>query len=103
MMEWRSGVKDKFPGNALMAVFVAPMPQGIEVRGWPLLAFGGRNRTARIWDLHRVDAVGKLLIGRIERSGLTRAPPDAASTDSGRNSEKTSRRRPRGEPIRVVQ
>ncbi|HYB38960.1 MAG TPA: hypothetical protein VEF72_26700 [Mycobacterium sp.] len=76
---------DKFAGDALMAVFVAPVSLGIGVGGRPLLASGGRNGTVRIWDLHGGDAVGKPLIGHIERSGLTQAPPDAALTDSGRS------------------
>ena len=64
--------------GAAMAVFVAPVPLGIGVGGRPLPASSGRNGTVRIWDLHGGDPVGKPLIGHIERSELTRAPPDAA-------------------------
>jgi hypothetical protein len=76
---------DKFAGDGPMAVFGAAVPLGIGAEGWPLLASGGRNRPVRIWDLHYGDAVGKPLIGHIERSKLARARPDAGLTDNGRS------------------
>ena len=76
---------DKLAGDGPMAVFGAAVPLGIGAEGRPLLAFAGRNGTGRIWDLHCDDAVGKPLIGHIERSKLALARPDAGLTDSGRS------------------
>jgi hypothetical protein len=75
---------DKFASDGLTAAFVAPMSPGIEVGGWPL-PVGGRNGAALMCELYGGGAVGRPLIGDVERSGLTKPPPDAALTDSGRS------------------
>jgi hypothetical protein len=76
---------NNFPGDGLTAAFMACVPLRIGLGGRPLSAFGGCNGTVRMCDLHGGDAVGWPLLGRIERSGLTQPPPDAALTDSGRS------------------
>ena len=76
---------DKFAGDVPMAVFGAAVPLGIGAEGRPLLAPGGRDGTGRAWDLHCGNAVGKPLIGRIERSKLARARSHVGLTDSGRS------------------
>lgn len=60
---------------------VSTMSQGNRDRRLP--ASCRRDSTARIWESHGGDAVGKPLIGHVERSEPTQTPPVAVLTDTG--------------------
>ncbi len=90
---------DNFTGDGLMAVFAAPVPFEIGAGGRPPLASGGHTGTVRIWDLHGGDAVEAPLVGHIEWSELTPAPPGAALIDFDRGWGESVSSMPVGWPL----
>lgn len=82
VMQRSGAVMDKFAGSDLTG---APVPLGIGAGGRAQPASGGRNGTRRVWILLCGDAVGRPLIGHIERGDPTQARSDAVLTDCGRS------------------
>ncbi len=60
-------------------MFVTPVGFEVGIRGRPLLALGGHNGSARKWDPHNGDAVGKPLIR--QRCERIQARSDAMLTE----------------------